>query len=233
MTADYSGEYDPDQDFDRWYTALTARRLGRFLGDDDTILELGSATGALTKTLVGHGRRIVCVERSAGYVARAQSRAMPGVEIVRCDIEAFSSDLAFDHIVAINVLHEVPDQGAVIVRLRSFMRDGTLLHVTLPNPRSLHRLSALGSGMIQDLREPSERGRKFDTVQLQHGADFVQQMARLGLREVCRQPILVKPLPNQQMELLSDELIEAYDTLASSMPDFGAMNYFVFRRSDD
>lgn len=233
VTADYSAEYDPDLDFDHWYTVLTARRIERFLGREDVILELGSATGLLTQALARHQRRFVCVERSGDYVARARARGLRNTHLEHDLIENVRSGLRFDHVLAINVLHELPDQAGAVARIKTFMRPETLLHVTLPNPASLHRASALGSGMIADLCEQSDRGRQFGTVRLQHADEFVSQMAGLGLVEVWREPVLAKPLPNQQMARLSKELIEAYDKLAYAIPEAAAMHYFVFRQADE
>jgi 2-polyprenyl-3-methyl-5-hydroxy-6-metoxy-1,4-benzoquinol methylase len=228
--SDYSMVYDPDLDFDRWYTTLSARRITRSLGVSDRILELGSATGLLTQALAGSDRRFVCVERSDRYVAHARTRSLPGVQIVHCTIEEFQTEDTFDHVLAINVLHEVENQRTVVEHLMQFLRPNGQLHVTLPNPRSLHRLSALGSGMIEDLCAMSERGEMYQTRRLQYAEEFVAAMAELGLYEIVREPILAKPLHNAAMEQLSDELIEAYAELACALPEFGAMNYFVFRR---
>ncbi len=232
MTTDYSAHYDPDLDFDRWYTVLTGQRIQRFLGPTDLILELGSATGLLTQVLARHKRRFVCVERSSDYIARAAARKLAHVSLVNGLIEDFHSDLNFNHVLAINVLHELADQAGALARIKTFLRPETLLHVTIPNPASLHRASALGSRLIGDLCEQSERGRQFDTVRLQHADEFVAHMAALQLVEVWREPVLAKPLPNKQMALLSDELIEAYDKLSYAIPEAAAMNYFVFRQAD-
>ena len=229
-TMDYSKEYDPDLDFDRWYTTLSARRIAKVLRPADQVLELGSATGLLTQALAGSNRRFVCVERSDSYIARARARCLPGVHFEHCTIEEFQSRETFDQILAINVLHEVEDQRAVVEQLIRLMSPDGRLHVTLPNPQSLHRLSALGSGMISDLCQMSARGDKYQTRRLQHPEEFVAAMEELEIVEILREPILAKPLPNAAMELLSDELIEAYAELAWSLPKFGAMNYFVFRR---
>jgi 2-polyprenyl-3-methyl-5-hydroxy-6-metoxy-1,4-benzoquinol methylase len=230
MTTDYSHAYDPDLDFDRWYTILSARRIAKNLSPNDRLLEVGSATGLLTRELAGHSRRIVCVERSASFVERARARALPGICIEHSTIEAFQSSETFDHVLAINVLHEVEDQRAIVKRLVRFLKPQGLLHVTLPNPHSLHRLSAFGCGMIADLCELSARGQRYETRKLQYADEFVTLMAQHQLVETQRQPVLLKPLPNAAMEQLSHEIIEAYDTLSASLPDLGAMTYLVFRR---
>ena len=227
---DYSAAYDPDLDFDRWYTALAARRIAPHMGPGQEVLELGSATGGLTGLLTGGGRRFTCVERSAAYLAR--TRARPGVRLVHGTIEAFEPEGAFDHILAVNVLHELPDPDAALRRLLPCLRGQGLLHVTLPNPCSLHRLSALGAGLIADLAEPSARGLAFHTLRLPCLEAVVAGMGALGLVLIERQAILPKPVPNAAMARLSDPLIEAWDALSADLPDYGAMTYFLFRRAD-
>ncbi len=230
MTSDYSAAYDPDLDFDRWYTTLTARRMVPKLPAGCRVLEVGSATGLLTEAIAGDQRSIVCVERSAAYVQKAQARGLAGVRIEQCTIEDFACDQTFDHVLAINVLHEVSDQCAVVKRLTHFMGPDACLHVTLPNPLSLHRLSAYGSGLIGYLCEISARGQQYETRRLQYADEFAALMATLDLVEVAREAVLIKPLPNAAMEQLSNELIEAYDELGVALPEHGAMTYFVFRR---
>lgn len=225
---DYSAAYDPDTDFDRWYTALTARLVAPQLGPADHILELGSATGALTQHLVGNQRHITCIERAPAYAARAQDRRLPNVEIHTQTIEAFATTTRFDHILAINVLHEIPARGPILDRIRTMLAPQGRLHVTLPNPNSLHRLSALGAGLIDDLRALSPRGHQFQTLALQFPEDTAAEMAQHGLVERARQGILVKPLPNEAMQRLSDPLIEAWHALAQNLPDNAAMTYFTF-----
>ncbi len=227
-SAGYAAHYDPDQDFDRWYTTITARRLAARIPAACRILELGSATGAITQALAAPGREIVCVERAATYLAIARQRALPGVALHHTSIEAFDDPGRFDHILAIHVLHELPDRAAVLGRLVRLLSPGGTLHVTLPNPASLHRLSARGAGMIDDLCALSSRGRRLHTVQLQHAAAVTAEMAAHGLIEVWREAILVKPLPNAAMALVSDALIEAWAALAPTLPDHGALTYFGF-----
>ena len=232
LLPDYAAEYDPDTDFDRWYTTLAARRIRPWLGPGETILEIGSATCALTQALAGEGRRFTCIERAAPYVDRARARQLPGVHIECRPIETFAPTTRFDHVLAVNVLHELPTRDQVLRTLIPALRPGGTLHVTLPNPRSLHRLTALGRGLIDALTDISARGRRYDTVRLEEADAFAEAMAALGLRQIHREAILVKPLPNDAMDRLSPELIEAWDDLAHALPAHGAMTLFTFRHAD-
>ncbi len=225
----YDAIYDPDEDFDRWYTTLAARRIRPHLAPADHVLELGSATGLMTTALTGEGRRFTCIERSSAYLARTTPR--PGVRLVHSTIEAFAPDDDFDRILAVNILHELPDPDAALRRLLPRLRPHGHLHVTLPNPCSLHRLSAHGAGLIGDLADPSPRGLAFQTLRLPTAASVIAAMGALGLDLIDRGAILPKPLPNAAMACLSDPLIEAWDALSPLLPDHGAMTWFMFRHA--
>lgn len=228
VPVDYTEIYDPETDFDRWYTVLTARRIAPCLQAGQNVLEIGSATGLLTQALLERQCRIVCIERSHDYAMRARGKNMPDVEIHEQTVESFVPDRMFDHILAINILHEIPDFLSVVGKLRACLASGGELHVTLPNPFSLHRLSARGAGMIDQLDAPSDRGQSYGTLRLLTPDSLADILKTLNLKEVRREAILVKPLPNSGMAVLSDEIIEAYQELAQDMPDNGALTYQVF-----
>jgi SAM-dependent methyltransferase len=231
VAAEYADIYDPDIDFDSWYTKLTARRIEQHLAPDSRILELGSATGLMTSLLARDDRDFVCVERSMPYVARARARALRNVEIVHGLIEDYPEDAVFDHVLAINLLHEIPDLDPVMHRVVALMKPNALLHVSLPNPESLHRLVALEAGLIESLYEISERGQKFSTLRLVPAEELIARAAAWGLACVERSSVMVKPLPNAEMVRLPDSIIEAFDAVTARLPELGAMNYFVFRQA--
>ena len=45
----YATYYDPDTDIDRWYTDATASSICNWIRDEDSVLELGAATGRMTR----------------------------------------------------------------------------------------------------------------------------------------------------------------------------------------
>lgn len=230
LAADYSADYDPDADFDRWLTLLTARRIAPQLGPAARVLELGSATGLLTAQLAGQQRRFLCLERSERYAARARARRLPGVTVLETLVEDYSGSAEFDHLLAINLLHEIPQAEAVLDRLLRHLAPGGLLHITLPNPHSLHRLVALHAGMIEDLCQISARGARFHTLRVLPIGEVTAMLVRLGLSEIRSSAVLIKPLPNSEMEKLPDAVIEGFDAIAALLPDHGAMTYFTARK---
>lgn len=229
---DYTRTYDPEGDFDRWYTVGTGRAIVPWVRPGDHVLELGCATGLMTAILVDAGARITAVDRAGHYLDRLEARGLPGVAVVRADLaEAFPPPVAHDHVLATSILHQIPDPAAFVAAAAERLRPGGLLHVTVPNPRSLHRLVAVDEGTLGSLGEVSALGRETDVSRMMDPEDVVALGARVGLRPVHRGGVLLKPLPNAQMAELPDALIERLLAAALHTPDVAAMSHVVLRRA--
>jgi 2-polyprenyl-3-methyl-5-hydroxy-6-metoxy-1,4-benzoquinol methylase len=231
MTAvDYTEIYDPDTDFDARFTLATGRAIAARLAPGQRVLELGCATGLMTTLLAGDDRAVVGVDRSRSYLARAAARALPGVTLVAADLTDLPADLgAFDHVVAANVLHELPDPQALLARVADrHLAPGGRVHVSLQNPRSLHRLVALEMGLIDDLCAVAARGERFGTLRLYEADELSRMVCGAGMREVARQGVFLKPLTNAAMEALPSDVLDGFERAARHLPEHGAMNLLTF-----
>lgn len=226
----YDDRYDPDTDFDRWYTRGTATAIARWIEPAQSVLELGCATGAMTEAIVACGASVTAVDRSEAYLDRARARVAKGVEFLHADIAELALGRTFDHVVAANVAHEVPDLASFLAVCRDHVRAGGYVHVSLQNPRSLHRLLGRAMGLIDDLLAVSARGEAFETLRLLDADELADAGAAAGLRCVHREGVMVKPLPNDGMSSLPDEVLEGFLALAEDLPEHSAMNLLVFTR---
>ncbi|QXC61704.1 methyltransferase domain-containing protein [Aquihabitans sp. G128] len=226
----YADRYDPDEDFDRWYTTATAREVVRWLRPGDPVLELGCATGLMTASLAGAGAVVTAVDHAPSYLERLRARDLPDVVAVEHDIVTIDLGARFRHVVLANVAHEVADPAALFRTAAAHLVPGGLLHVTLQNPRSIHRLVGLELGVIGDLQELSDRGKDLDTVQLLD-ADRLAALGRAaGLRGVHRGGIMLKPLPNDLMAALPEAVLEGFVAAAHHLPEHASMSYLVLER---
>ena len=229
--ADYSAIYDPDTDFDARYTMATVRRIAERVAPGDRVLELGCATGLMTAHLAGLGARVTGVDRSETYLHRARARAGDGVVLLRAGLaapgwEAHTGD-GFDHVLVCNLIHEVPDPVDLLARAAALLHPGGLLHLSLQNPDSIHRLVAVEMGLIADVREVSDRGGRFGTRGL-WDADALAVLAQeAGLREVLREGVMLKPLPNAMMADLPADVLDGFEAAARHLPGHCAMNLLV------
>ena len=230
--ADYATTYDPDTDFDRHYTLATARRIRERLRRGERVLELGCATGLMTTALVDAGVEIVALDRSAAYLERARARGLAGVRFVEADLDDLP-DLGepFDHVLATNVVHELADPEAFLRACGERAGPAGRVHVTLQNPGSLHRLCALELGLIDSLAEISTRGAQWGTRALWRADELEELSAGAGLRVIEREGVMLKPLPNDLMAALPEEVIEGFIRTAKHLPDHCAMNYLVLARA--
>jgi 2-polyprenyl-3-methyl-5-hydroxy-6-metoxy-1,4-benzoquinol methylase len=226
--ADYTDTYDPDTDFDSHYTLATGRRIRERLDGGAMVLELGCATGLMTSVIADGSVSVLGVDRSAEYLERSRSRDLPGARFELGDLEELRDTAErFDHVIATNVLHELRDPVEFLRACRARLAAGGLVHVTLQNPHSIHRLCALELGLIESLTEISERGAQWGTRSLWSAEDLQALAARAGLRTVAREGIMLKPLTNAQMAELDDRVIEGFVRAAHHLPDHCAMNYLV------
>ncbi len=226
---EYEVDYDPDTDFDRVYTLATGAAIAEHINPGESLCELGCATGLMTAVFAETGAHIVGVDRSETYLTVARERC-PDAFFVRDDLAEFDSDNSFDHAVATNVIHELPDPTAFLRNCHRLLRPGGLLHLASQNPQSIHRLVAYEMGLIDHLCQISDRGTQWGTLRL-FTADDLRDLAveEAGFSLVERQGIMLKPLPNEQMAALPADVIDGFQRAARHFPDNCAVNYLVLR----
>lgn len=230
---DYSAIYDPDTDFDLHFTRATGDRIARWLRPLDRVLELGCATGAMTVDFAGEGRAIVAIDRAEDYLATARGRGLQGVDWRQADFaEALPSTGTHDHVVLANVLHELDDPQALLTTVaESHLAAGGVVHVSLQNPRSLHRLVALEMGLIDDLSAVAANGLKYATRRLYTASELTELAGRCGLELIHREGVMLKPLPNDAMAGLDPAVLAGFVAAARHLPDHAAMNLLHLRHA--
>jgi 2-polyprenyl-3-methyl-5-hydroxy-6-metoxy-1,4-benzoquinol methylase len=230
---DYTTTYDPDTDFDAWYTRATAVLIGPQLRRGQSVLELGSATGLMTSLLASDGVTFLCAERSAGYLERARARNLGGVSFVQTELEAFAPAGRFDHVLATNLLHEFDDPSWLLRRINGWLAPQGLLHATLPNPDSIHRLAALADGLIGDPLVLSDRAVYYGTRRVWAADSFRALAATCGFEIVSTAGVALKPYPNATMARLPGEVLDGLELAAAVLPDYAAMHYTALGRAGD
>lgn len=227
---DYTDAYDPDNDFDSWYTRATGKAIARRLSRGQRVLELGCATGLMTTLFIEAGADVTGVDRSEHYLARARARGLTEATFVRGDVADHVPGAPYDHVVATNLMHELPDAERFLGRAYDSLALGGHLHLSLQNPYSIHRLAALELGLISDVHEVSARGQQFSTLELYDAGQLETMGEAAGFTCVHKEGVMLKPVPNDQMALLPEVVLEGFVAVAPHFPGHCAINYLVFRR---
>jgi len=230
--SDYTAIYDPDLDFDAVYTRATARRIAAHVRRGDRVLEAGAATGLMTAALVQAGAGVLALDRSASYLQRLVARGLAGVDTAVCDLDGDPlPDGPFDHVVATNLLHELADPAAFLARCSGVLAAHGLVHVSVPNPTSLHRLVALELGLLDDLGSLSARAEGLSTRRMLDLEALRAHAAHAGLAEVAATGVVCKPLPNSLMEQLPAEVLDGLDRVSHRVPELCAMTLVTLRHA--
>ncbi len=199
--------------------------------DPARVLEVGCAEVPLFLDVPG--REHVVVEPTEAFAVRAAEAAAgrPGVRVVPALLEDVGpADLGgrFDLVVVSGLLHEVPDPGRLLGAARGLCEAGGVVHVSVPNARSLHRLLAVAMGLAASPGEESATQRLLQQRTVYDEAGLEEELRRSGLRVRERGSLLVKPFTHAQMQQLLDagflttELLDGLDRLTEQLPGLGS-----------
>ena len=165
---------------------------------------------------------------------QAAEQAAKGVANVRLhagtlETEAHKlTDPGFDFILVSSLLHEVENPRELLSLARSLCGERTIVHLVVPNARSLHRLLAVEMGLIDSI---FTRSMNQQTMQ-QHGTFDLQSLSDLiescDLSVVESGTFFIKPFAHAQMAelleqgFLTSQMLEGLYLLTKYLPEFGS-----------
>jgi ubiquinone/menaquinone biosynthesis C-methylase UbiE len=193
------------------------------------LLEVGCGHMPLHTDL--SGMHITVVEPAAEFARNARSTLAAGADVKV--IEAFLEEvelpeMPFDMVVVSCLLHEVDDPQALLAAVRRMCSSNTVVHVNVPNARSLHRLLAVAMGLI----DRPEAHSQTQAAMQQRGIYDLQTLevelfaAGFAVRE--RGSLFVKPFTHGQMQQLVDQrfmtpaMLDGLGRLADTLPELGS-----------
>lgn len=113
----------------------THGRVVRLVGENKRVLELGCATGYMSRVLRQRGCQVVGIEidAAAAVVAAAECERVIVGDLEQLDLAQELGDDRFDVVVAADVLEHLREPGQLLAALRPFFRPGGYLVASLPN----------------------------------------------------------------------------------------------------
>ena len=162
--------------------------------------------------------------------ARQLSKGRDHVQIIQSYVEEFEPSKAdFDVVVLSSVLHEVSDPAAMLAAVRRLCVPSTVLHVVVPNARSLHRLLAVAMGLIPqpDVQSDTQRIMQ-QRATIYDFCSLNAELAQAGFEVVESGSLFVKPFTHGQMQQLVNggfmtrEMLDGWDRLIEFLPELGS-----------
>lgn len=192
-----AGGYDLAEDFDQYNTLFATELILPFCADRD-VLEVGCATGQMTRALAPAARRLTVAEPCARY-AEAIRAELPGVNVRQCYFEELPGTERFEVIVLAGLLHHIKDCPTFLAAVARRLAPDGLVLATVPNMRSLHRRLGAAAGMIPTPDGETERNRRF----AQYGRFTKESLGELfadsGYRVQECFGYMLKPFNSEQM----------------------------------
>jgi 2-polyprenyl-3-methyl-5-hydroxy-6-metoxy-1,4-benzoquinol methylase len=228
----YLDDYGFEQVMVRYRRELVLQRL--MIHKPGTVIEVGCGIESLVVPLAERGGtwdHWHIVEPAAAFVeACSAGIARAGLENVTVHHAFFEEtqlrNIAPDMIVCAGLLNEVPSSLEMLRRIAETMRDGTMLHVNVPNATSLHRRLAKSMGLMASLDELSGRAVLLDQRRVFDLGSLLAEIERSGMRVTSKGGYLVKPFTHAQMEaigpVLTQDVLDGLYELGKEHPDWAS-----------
>lgn len=231
-TEEYMKDYGFEAEMVRYRRALLLERLAHHT--PATVVELGcgadlQATGYQAQG--GAWDQWVVVEPSEVFAQCARDSGLPNLTVIQDFFENVDTGIPDNPglLLCSGLLHEVPDADLLIGAMRARMGPKTVLHINVPNARSMHRQLAQAMGLIDDLKAISPRNAALQQPRVYDMDDLVQQLERHKLKVASSGGYLVKPFTHQQMAPLVEDLgrsvMDGLYMLGQQNPDMASEIY--------
>jgi trans-aconitate methyltransferase len=161
-------------------------------------LELGPASGYMTKLLVNEFDKLHIVEGSESLLK--QIPEYPNVKKFHSLFENFETKDRYDTIIMSHVLEHIEDPVTVLKKIYNWLdANGTFL-VSVPNAKSIHRMVAVEMGLLTSIYELNSRDHELGHYRVYDLDILKDHLTTVGFKVKETGGVFLKPLSNGQIE---------------------------------
>lgn len=180
-------------------------------------LELGPASGYMTKHLVNDFKQLHVVEGSGALLAQIPD--YNNVEKTHALFEDFETTNRYDTIIMGHVLEHVFDPRLVLRKVFSWLKDDGVFLASVPNAKSIHRLVAVEMGLLSSIYELNDRDRELGHYRVYDLDSLCADVEASGFFVQEKGGIFLKPLSNGQIEKnWTNEMMDGFYKLGKKFP---------------
>lgn len=199
------------------------------------VLEIGCGHEPIMKYFDNYNRMVI-VEPGDDFYNNAVNykKKDKNIECYHALIEDVIEDLkeiSFDFIIISSLLHELKNNLEILKKITHLCHKETIVHINVPNKKSLHRILAYRSGIIPSLDERSDtqiRLQQNEFFDLRELNEFIE---KAGLTSKEEGTYFVKPFTHDQMSNLLENgvidrvILDGFYGLATDFPENGSEIY--------
>lgn len=166
-----------------------------------------------------------------GAVRLAKKHSSRAIHLYYGKMEEIASSLPpsnYDAIIVSSLLHEVPNPEVVVRVIRTLCNRNTAVIANVPNAKSIHRMLAFESGLIDSPCADSLTDRIYKRSEHFDNVTFKNLFTRNGFKIIDSYTYFIKLFSNKQLEMIYDskvldkKVFKGFEKMSKHLPDFGA-----------
>lgn len=231
----YYMEHPFERYMEKYRREIVKKAMKKYCNRDDSVLEIGCGLKPLFCDFEDQYSFTVIEPAENCYKnAKSVAESYHNVECYQgyCEDVAESLKKKFNMIICASLLHEVEDPHLLLRSIGLMCDENTIVHINVPNARSLHRLLAKEMGLVSDIHQLSDTNKIFQ----QHSVFDIDMLKRLvheeGYQVLDEGSYFIKPFTHLQMqkcmdcEILDMQILDGLDKLCElELSAFGAEIY--------
>lgn len=172
-------------------------------------LELGPASGYMTKSLIKEFQKIDLVEGSESLLQEISD--YPNVRKYCSYFEEFETAEKYDTIIMSHVLEHIADPPIVLRKIYNWLHEDGVFLVSVPNAKSIHRIVAVEMGLLKSVSELNSRDHELGHYRVYDMDTLKSHIKEAGFNILETGGIFLKPVSNSQIEKhWTPEMIEGF-----------------------
>lgn len=236
---DYQVRY-ANQPYERYQVYFRKKKIKEILArhKHDSMLEIGAGLNPIFVEFTAFKQLFIAEPADLFYEAamglREGSPRREDIHLLHKKIEDCAEDFAgmkFDFILLSCLLHEIHDQKTFLGAVHRIASAESVIHISVPNANSFHRLLALKMGLIQSTFQMSESNTEFQQFTVFDLERLVGLLEKNGFRITESGSYSFKPFTHAQMEnmigngSLTEAMLEGFYKMEELLPGMGSEIY--------
>lgn len=232
--------YDIDNEYEQFKRLEVINKLyDYFCISDACILELGCASGRMTRILASMSSLVVAVDGSSEFIdiAKKNNAGVVNVRFVESLFSDFETQDKFDCVLMHHILEHLEKPEILLDDVKRFIgRDGIIV-VTVPNANALSRQLAVKMGLLSSVYELTDNDRNHGHYRVYDWPSLEKQVVDAGFTIIGRHGLSFKLLSDRQNNemlrhnIIGEEQAKGLWLLGDEMPELAGAIMIVAKKS--
>ena len=192
-------------------------------------LELGPASGFMTKNLVNDFEKLDLIEGSKELLDQIPN--YKNIFKFHSLFENFETDEQYDTIIMAHVLEHIKNPVAILKKIHTWLSNSGIFIISVPNAKSLHRLAAVKMGLLASEYQLNSRDHQLGHYRVYDLETLENHAKEANFKIIKKGGYFLKPISNGQIDIQWNEsMIEAFYNLGFDFEENCAEIYIVCQK---